>query len=88
VLLTVGIEIIGNPTLADAILDRIVHHAHRIEHLGDSLRKIRKPDQVVPKAPRRSAQVIGDAGTNSTRHNGRLRFNRVVPAVAQHGARA
>jgi DNA replication protein DnaC len=34
-------EIVGNPTLADAILDRIVHNAHRIELRGESLRKQR-----------------------------------------------
>lgn len=34
-------EIIGDPTLADAILDRIVHNAYRIELQGDSLRKRR-----------------------------------------------
>lgn len=32
-------EIVGNPTLADAILDRILHNAHRIELKGESLRK-------------------------------------------------
>lgn len=36
---------IGEPTIADAILDRIVHNAHRIELKGDSMRrKDRKPD--------------------------------------------
>ena len=30
---------IGNPTLGDAILDRIVHNAYRIELSGESLRK-------------------------------------------------
>jgi len=34
-------DIVGNPTLADAILDRIVHNAHRIELKGESLRKQR-----------------------------------------------
>jgi DNA replication protein DnaC len=34
-------EIVGNPTLADAILDRVVHNAHRIELKGESLRKKR-----------------------------------------------
>ena len=29
----------GNPTLGDAILDRIIHNAHRIELKGDSLRR-------------------------------------------------
>lgn len=32
-------DIIGEPTFADAILDRIVHNAHRIELDGPSLRK-------------------------------------------------
>ncbi len=34
-------DLIGEPTLADAILDRIVHNAHRLELEGDSLRKTR-----------------------------------------------
>jgi DNA replication protein DnaC len=32
---------IGDPTLADSILDRLVHNAHRIEMQGDSMRKKR-----------------------------------------------
>ncbi len=32
-------ESIGDPTLADAILDRLIHNAHRIELKGDSMRK-------------------------------------------------
>jgi DNA replication protein DnaC len=34
-------ELIGNPTYADAILDRIVHNAHRINLTGHSLRRSR-----------------------------------------------
>ena len=34
-------EVIGDHTLADAILDRIVHDAHRIELKGESLRRKR-----------------------------------------------
>jgi DNA replication protein DnaC len=30
---------IGDPTLADSILDRLVHNAHRIELQGASMRK-------------------------------------------------
>lgn len=37
-------DLIGDPTYADAILDRIVHNAHRIELTGESLRKKRKAD--------------------------------------------
>lgn len=32
-------ELLENPTLADAILDRIIHNAYRIELSGESLRK-------------------------------------------------
>lgn len=36
---------IGEPTIADAILDRIIHNAHRIELKGDSMRrKIKRAD--------------------------------------------
>ena len=34
-------EVIGDPTYADAILDRIVHNAHRIDLVGDRLRRTR-----------------------------------------------
>ena len=32
---------IGDPTLADSILDHLVHNAHRIELKGESLRRQR-----------------------------------------------
>jgi DNA replication protein DnaC len=32
-------DVIAEPTLGDAILDRIIHNAHRIELKGDSLRR-------------------------------------------------
>jgi DNA replication protein DnaC len=38
-------EIIGEPTIADAILDRIVHNAHRINLKGGSMRKERAAQQ-------------------------------------------
>jgi DNA replication protein DnaC len=34
-------EVIGDPTYADAILDRLVHNAHRIDLTGESLRRTR-----------------------------------------------
>ena len=34
-------DAIGDPTVADAILDRIVHAAHRIELTGESVRKMK-----------------------------------------------
>lgn len=32
-------EVIGEQTIADAIMDRLIHHAHRLELKGESLRK-------------------------------------------------
>jgi DNA replication protein DnaC len=42
---------LGEPTLADAILDRIVHHSHRIElkTQGESLRDILPPPHQTPE---------------------------------------
>jgi DNA replication protein DnaC len=30
----------GNPTLADAVLDRLVHNAYKLEPNGDSVRRV------------------------------------------------
>ena len=40
-------EQIGDPTLADGILYRLVHNAHRIEMRGDSMRKNRRKAECV-----------------------------------------
>lgn len=37
-------EFIGNETIADALCDRLVHNAHRIEMKGESVRKLRGID--------------------------------------------
>ena len=42
-------DIIGEQTIADAILDRIVHNAHRLELKGESLRKKRAPEFIPMK---------------------------------------
>lgn len=36
-------DVIGDKTMADAILDRIIHQSHRVELKGDSMRKKVKP---------------------------------------------
>jgi DNA replication protein DnaC len=41
-------DVIGEPTITDAVLDRIVHNAHRLKLKGDSLRK--KGATVAPAA--------------------------------------
>lgn len=44
-------EAIGDPTLADAILDRLVHNAYKITLKGDSMRKrLAPPKPTSPKA--------------------------------------
>ena len=35
-------DIIGEKTIADAILDRLIHQSHRIELTGESMRRKRK----------------------------------------------
>jgi DNA replication protein DnaC len=35
-------ELIGDSTIADAILDRIVHNSYRLELKGESMRKNKK----------------------------------------------
>lgn len=42
-------QVIGDPTLADAILDRLVHNAYRITLKGESMRK-RKAPKLTPAA--------------------------------------
>jgi DNA replication protein DnaC len=42
-------EVIGDPTLADAILDRLVHNAYRINLKGESMRK--RQAKLTPTAP-------------------------------------
>ena len=34
--------LIGDPTYADAVLDRLVHNAHRLDLTGESLRRTRQ----------------------------------------------
>jgi hypothetical protein len=36
-------ENIRDPTIADAILDRLIHSAHKINLKGESMRKLRSP---------------------------------------------
>ena len=38
-------EAIGDPTIADAILDSLVHNAHRLTLTGESMRKTKAPSK-------------------------------------------
>lgn len=44
-------EAIGDPTLADAILDRLVHNAHRLTLSGQSMRKRAGEPKTLDQAP-------------------------------------
>jgi DNA replication protein DnaC len=50
-------EAISNPTLADAILDRLIHHAHKIALDGDSMRKKKKSSKTKENLPELSESV-------------------------------
>ena len=45
-------DAIGEPTLADAICDRLIHRAYRIELKGRSMRETRAPELQAQKSPR------------------------------------
>jgi IstB-like ATP binding protein len=45
-------QLIGQPTLADAILDRLVHNAHRLPMTGESMRKLSAKKRVLDDAPK------------------------------------
>jgi DNA replication protein DnaC len=38
-------EMLGDPTIADAILDRLVHNAYRLDLKGESMRKLMAPKE-------------------------------------------
>jgi DNA replication protein DnaC len=48
-------DLIGDATIADAILDRIIHNAHRITLEGDSMRKQKS---TTPLTPVQNAEII------------------------------
>ena len=61
-------EIIGDPTLADAILDRIIHSAYRIALAGDSMRKLKAEAQIEPEARSSAKQAARDTGAPKSVH--------------------
>jgi DNA replication protein DnaC len=65
-------EIIGDPTLADAILDRIIHNAYRIELTGDSMRKLkaaaRPESETIPPANEAPTSVSAPASKPARAH--------------------
>jgi DNA replication protein DnaC len=60
-------EVIGEPTFADAILDRIVHNAYRFALEGPSMRKPGATDADAPANGADSAIAISTKPTKATR---------------------
>lgn len=42
-------EYLGEPTVADAILDRVVNRSHRIDLRGESMRRAQRPAGLIPE---------------------------------------
>jgi DNA replication protein DnaC len=59
-------EVIGEPTFADAILDRIVHNAYRLELDGPSMRKVKAAEAEAAR-PHRDPADTGAARSASTK---------------------
>jgi DNA replication protein DnaC len=57
-------EAIGNETLADAILDRLVHNAHRLELKGESMRKTRSKVEKTENSSKETKKTQEDLNTN------------------------
>lgn len=59
-------EQIGDPTLADGILDRLVHNAHGIEMRGDSLRKNRGTPTSYPSLGAQKGSPLGKMASGAS----------------------
>jgi DNA replication protein DnaC len=59
-------DVVGEPTFADAILDRIVHNAYRLELDGPSMRKLKANEQAEPEA-RPSAKQAASSSSAPTK---------------------
>jgi len=57
-------DIIGEPTFADAILDRIVHNSYRLELDGPSMRKLKANEQAQSAAQIVATETITSASAS------------------------
>ena len=65
-------EALGEPTIADAILDRLVHGAYRLELRGASMRRAQRPSERV-EAPDGTSKEAAEGGPTATDGPGRPR---------------
>ncbi len=69
-------EVLGEPTVADAILDRLVHAAYRLELRGDSRRRTMRPSDgptggsAAPDRPDDGKPPASEAPGRAIRHRG------------------
>jgi DNA replication protein DnaC len=63
-------DALGEPTIADAILDRLIHNAHRIELRGDSLRRQQDGEQRRARVGGETPQVAQEPPEGSRARNG------------------
>ena len=60
-------EVIGEPTLGDAILDRIVHNAYRLDLDGPSMRKLKADQATEPAVPSTAAPATDTKSTKAAK---------------------
>ena len=60
-------EVIGEPTFADAILDRIVHNAYRLEFDGPSMRKLQANAHAEEPEPQPANKAAGSVTSHVTK---------------------
>jgi DNA replication protein DnaC len=60
-------EVIGEPTLGDAILDRIVHNAYRLDLDGASMRKLKADQPTEPAVPSTPAPATDTRSTKGAK---------------------
>lgn len=68
-------EALSEPTVADAILDRLVHGAYRLELKGASMRRAQEPSDG-PDAPDRASPMATTSGSTASDGPGRPRKGR------------
>jgi len=72
-------ELLGDPTVADAILDRLVHNAHRIELRGETRRRPETGSVVSVEPATRPAQTLKQPNSAAASENRRA----TTPAEAR-----
>ncbi len=81
-------DVIGEPTFGDAILDRIVHNAYRLEFDGPSMRKLKASEASRPDAARHDDRSRSQARPREQRNEAQTQPCRPPPWVNRDLPRA